>query len=70
MTKRQTELYERLALPHALLSRTDLAELGLPRRGVDAVFWALDVVVLPGVLTAVRPRPRLPRACRALDVPQ
>ena len=35
-------------MPEALLSRTDLAELGLARRGVDAVFRALDVVVLPG----------------------
>ena len=48
MTERQQELHERLAMPEALLSRTDLAELGLPRRGVDAVFRALDVVVLPG----------------------
>ena len=30
------------------MSRTDLAALGLPRRGVDAVFRALDIVVLPG----------------------
>lgn len=35
-------------MPEALLSRTDLAALGLPRRGVDAVFRELDVVVLPG----------------------
>ena len=32
----------------ALLSRTDLRELGLERRAVDAVFRALPVVVLPG----------------------
>lgn len=31
MTDRQGELHERLELPEALLSRTDLAELGLPR---------------------------------------
>ena len=48
MTIRQQELLERLELPEALLSRTDLAELGLPRRAVDAVFRELDVVVLPG----------------------
>ena len=48
MTDRQVELHERLSMPDALLSRTDLRELGLPRRGVDAVFRALDVVVLPG----------------------
>lgn len=37
-----------LDTPGALLSRSDLAELGLPRRAVDAVFRALPVVVLPG----------------------
>jgi len=39
---------ERLANPAAMLSRTDLRELGLERRAVDAVFRALPVVVLPG----------------------
>jgi hypothetical protein len=34
--------------PDAFLSRTDLGELGLERRAVDAVFRALPVVVLPG----------------------
>ena len=48
MTERQRELHELLALPDALLSRKDLAELGLPRRAVDAVFRALGVVALPG----------------------
>ena len=48
MTERQRDLHERLGMPHGLLSRTDLAELGVPRRGVDAVFEVLDVVVLPG----------------------
>jgi hypothetical protein len=43
-----TRLSERLANPSALLSRTDLRELGLERRAVDAVFRALNVVVLPG----------------------
>mgnify|MGYP001382648967 CR=1 FL=1 len=38
----------RLSNPDALLSRTDLRELGLERRAVDAVFRALPVVVLPG----------------------
>lgn len=38
----------RLANPDALLSRTDLRELGLERRAVDAVFRACPVVVLPG----------------------
>ena len=39
---------ERLANPDAMLSRTDLGELGLPRRAVDVVFRALPVIVLPG----------------------
>jgi hypothetical protein len=34
--------------PRRLLSRTDLRELGLERRAVDAVFRACDVIVLPG----------------------
>ncbi len=34
--------------PGALLTRTDLRELGLERRAVDAVFRALPVVWLPG----------------------
>jgi len=41
-------LRARLANPDALLSRTDLRELGLERRAVDAVFRALPVIVLPG----------------------
>jgi hypothetical protein len=32
----------------SFLSRTDLRELGLPRRAVDAVFRALPIVSLPG----------------------
>lgn len=48
MTDRQVELHERVAMPEALLPRTDRGALGLPRRGVDAVFRALDIVVLPG----------------------
>lgn len=39
---------ERLANPDAFLSRTDLRDLGLERRAVDAVFRELDVIVLPG----------------------
>lgn len=37
-----------LETPGALLSRSHLRELGLERRAVDAVFRALDVIVLPG----------------------
>jgi hypothetical protein len=39
---------ERLANPNAVLTRGDLAELGLPRRAIDAAFRALPVVFLPG----------------------
>jgi len=38
----------RLDNPDAFLSRTDLRDLGLERRAVDAVFRALDVVYFPG----------------------
>jgi hypothetical protein len=37
-----------LTTPGALLTRSDLRELGLERRAVDAVFRELPVVVLPG----------------------
>lgn len=39
---------ERLAVPEAFLSRGDLAELGLERRAVDAVFRAVPNVQIPG----------------------
>ena len=39
---------ERLDNPAAMLSRSDLRDLGLERRAVDAVFRACPVVVLPG----------------------
>jgi hypothetical protein len=39
---------DRLADPNAVLSRSDLAELGYERRAVDAIFRACPVVVLPG----------------------
>jgi len=38
----------RLANPDALLSRTDLRELGLERRAIDAIFRSLPVIALPG----------------------
>lgn len=38
----------RLTNPDALLSRTDLRELGLERRAVDAVFRSVPIIVLPG----------------------
>jgi hypothetical protein len=37
-----------LATPDALLTRTDLAQLGLTRTMVDAVFRRLPVVFFPG----------------------
>jgi hypothetical protein len=39
---------DRLANAEAFLSRGDLAELGLERRAVDAIFRACPVVSLPG----------------------
>jgi hypothetical protein len=39
---------ERLANPEAVLSRTDLRELGYERRAVDAILRSCPVVVLPG----------------------
>ncbi len=38
----------RLTQPEAVLSRTDLRELGYERRAVDAVFRACPVIALPG----------------------
>ena len=46
MTRPSAE--ELLRTPDALLTRTDLRDLGLHRRAVDAVFRTLPVVVLPG----------------------
>lgn len=39
---------DRLSVPSAFLSRSDLRDLGLERRAVDAIFRALHVIVLPG----------------------
>jgi hypothetical protein len=39
---------EKLDSPGALLSRTDLRELGLERRAIDAVFRACPNVLIPG----------------------
>jgi hypothetical protein len=39
---------ERLRTPEGLLTRSDLRELGLERRAVDAVFRECPVIVLPG----------------------
>jgi hypothetical protein len=39
---------DRLANPDAVLSRSDLRELGYERRAVDAIFRGCSVVSLPG----------------------
>jgi hypothetical protein len=39
---------DRLSNPDAVLSRSDLRELGYERRAVDAIFRGCPVVVLPG----------------------
>jgi hypothetical protein len=39
---------ERLETPGALLSRSDLRELGLERRAVDVVFRTCPTIHLPG----------------------
>ena len=45
---RRPSAAELLKTPGALLTRTDLRELGLDRRAVDAVFRHCPVIVLPG----------------------
>lgn len=47
MTRKPTAV-ELLGQGTGLLTRTHLRELGLERGAVDAVFRALDVVILPG----------------------
>lgn len=47
MTERSSPA-ERLAIADAFLSRGDLAELGLERRAIDAVFRSCPVVGIPG----------------------
>lgn len=37
MTERQRELQGRLELPDGALTRSDLAELGYPRRAIDVI---------------------------------
>jgi hypothetical protein len=47
VTQRPTAA-ELLGTPGAFLTRTDLRDLGLERRAVDAVFRECPVIVLPG----------------------
>ena len=44
----ESSVVARLANPEAFLSRSDLRDLGLERRAVDAVFRACPVVAIPG----------------------
>jgi len=39
---------ERLAVPDAVLSRTDLRDLGFGRHDIDRAFRSLPVIVFPG----------------------
>jgi hypothetical protein len=43
-----TTAAERLAVPDAVLSRTDLQTLGWQRRAIDQIFRAVPVIFLPG----------------------
>lgn len=48
MSAKRPPAAERLANPDALLTRSDLRELGLERRAIDAVFGHCPAVLLPG----------------------
>ena len=48
MRNHASSVRTRLANSEAVLSRTDLRELGYERRAVDAIFRACPVVSLPG----------------------
>jgi hypothetical protein len=52
----------------ALLSRTDLRELGLEGRAIAAILSRLRRRRAPRILSAADPGWRLPRAARAVDV--
>jgi hypothetical protein len=48
VAERLERLRERLELPEAVLSRTDLRLLGHERRAIDAILRACPVVAIPG----------------------
>lgn len=48
LTRRTYTLEDRLKNPDAFLNRSDLRELGLPRRAIDAIFRVVPVVLLEG----------------------
>lgn len=39
---------ERLGKPESVLTRSDLRDLGWERRGIDAIFGHVPVIVVPG----------------------
>ena len=47
-TTHDSPLEERLKNPDAFLNRSDLRELGLPRRAIDAICRVVPVVVFEG----------------------
>jgi len=48
MTNRRPAAHDLLTTDGALLTRSDLRELGLERRAVDAAFRACPTILLPG----------------------
>jgi hypothetical protein len=48
MTAQRPPAAKLLETPGGLLTRSDLRELGLDRRAVDAVFRECPVIILPG----------------------
>jgi hypothetical protein len=62
------ELGERLANPDAVLSRTDLRDLGYERRAVDAIFRRLPRGGSPRLFPAAYPCQRLRRLPRRLHL--
>lgn len=55
---------ERLANPGAVLSRTDLRELGYERRAIDAIFRACPVELVPGYSRPLTASPTSKRFAR------
>ena len=48
MSNRRPAAHDLLETPGALLTRSDLRELGLERRAVDAAFRACPTILIPG----------------------
>ena len=60
-----TKAAERLAIPDAVLSRTDLQMLGWQRRAIDQIFRALPVICLPGYTRPLYGSPTISPSLRA-----